>query len=85
MKLNTYKLEPIVTKLYCDCGGEMRDNTEIITLFTNTLKNKPEYSYKCSKCGKELISTINYHLNEERYRLAQVIEEIELEENENDR
>lgn len=51
---------PVLVKAFCECGGEFEPGGLALT------SNPPQYSYRCSKCGKEVFLTETYpHLEYE--------------------
>ena len=46
MKIKYYEVKPIMTKFFCDCGGEMESTGMAYPVMP------PIYEYKCMDCGK---------------------------------
>lgn len=45
------EVKTVLTKMYCDCGGEMLPNGNVLCSYP------PLYTHECTKCGK----TESYH------------------------
>ena len=41
----SFEVKTIVTKKYCECGGEMIRNGNVLCTYP------PKYSHTCNKCG----------------------------------
>lgn len=47
------KVQPVIVKLYCNCGKEMKRSDEVLSSFP------PQYVYYCT-CGETHTDTICY-------------------------
>lgn len=61
MKRVTYKLEPVIDLIVCDCGTVMkRDRTKDPQLLCEALFSKHyEFEYVCPKCKKKYFTNDN--------------------------
>lgn len=81
MKIEMYKVEPIITKMTCDCGGDIISDNDISNLFTmliDSTKGKVKYKYKCTKCEKTFESTQNLKPGEVVHKYGELIKNIEI-------
>lgn len=85
MKIKVYKVEPIITKMTCDCGGDIISDNDISNLFTmliDSTKGEVKYKYKCAKCGKTFESTQNFKPGEVVHKYGELIKSLEISEEE---
>lgn len=85
MKIEMYKVEPIITKMTCDCGGDIISDNDISNLFTmliDSTKGEVRHKYKCTKCEKTFESTQNLKPGEVVHKYGKLIKSLEISEEE---
>lgn len=50
----SFEVKTFITKMYCECGGEMIPNGNVLCTYP------PQYSHDCNKCGKRACYDIKY-------------------------
>ena len=81
MKIEIYKVEPIITKMTCDCGGDIISDNDISNLFImliDSTKGEVKYKYKCTKCEKTFESTQNLKPGEVVHKYGERIKNLEI-------